>query len=158
MSIVAEFAGFRLRISDQLSDVHTLDDWIEADEAHRGIYTPFFFMGGKLAEDPRSTCYALEDEKGVVFYIRISRVARVRIQFSPEQDAAQRKRVMAALFHGMSFLESIMGATGVEEWIFDTENPELKNAAERHLGFTPSSHELVRLIVDPRKPARKEDA
>lgn len=143
---VADFNGYRLRPTDQVADIEQLSDWIEADEAHRGIFEPAYFMGGAFARDSRPTCYTLEDAKGAVFYIRISRVARVHIQFAPEGDRMQQARVGRGLLHGMAFLEAMLSKAGVEEWIFDTVSPKLKNLAERLLGFTESTHEMVRSI------------
>jgi len=152
MSIFGEFDGFKLRSVDTLADLERLCEWIEADDAHRGIFPPQFFMSHKLGGDSRPSCYALEDEKGVVFYIRLSRAARVRIQFAPEAaEHEQRRRVMRGLFHGMAFLESALSQAGCEEWIFDTVSPELKHLAIKGLGFTESAHELVRAIADPAK-------
>lgn len=149
MTVLAEFDGLTLRTVDTLADVQTLSEWIQADEAHRGIFTAREFMSGRFAVDPRPSCYALEDESGVVFYIKISRVARVRIQFAPEEGRTQRKRVMAGLVKGMAFLENSLARAGCEEWIFDTESPRLKQLAERVLGFTESTHEMVRGIAEP---------
>lgn len=147
MSIQAEFNGLILRDADTLADVGRLEDWIAADEAHRGIFVPADFLSGALATDPRGSCYALEDEQGVVFYLRLSRAARVRIQFAPEANSTQKARVIRGLFHGMAFLESQLAHAGCEEWIFDTDAPHLKRLAERVLGFTESTHELVRPIA-----------
>jgi hypothetical protein len=145
---LAEFDGLKLRTADRLADLERLEDWIDADEAHRGIFAPAYFMSGPFAADPRPSCYALEDESGVVFYVRLSRAARVRIQFAPEQDVMQR-RVIRGLFNGMAFLESLLEDAGCEEWIFDTANPKLKSIAQRMLGFTESTHELVKNIERP---------
>lgn len=155
MNPVATFNGLTLREADQLGDVQRLEDWIAADEAHRGIYTPRDFMSGQLAEDPRSSCYALEDKNGVLFYIRLSRASRVRIQFAPEGTNTQKARVIRGLFHGMTFLENQLAHAGCEEWIFDTDSPRLKRLAEQVLGFTESTHELVKPIANPDQP--KED-
>lgn len=150
MSLLAEFDdGLKLREADHLADVQRLIHWIDADPAHRGIFSPGYFMSGKLAEDPRPTCYALEDEDGVVFYIRLSRAARVRIQFAPEGDRRQRVRVARGLIHGMAFLEAGLAQARAEEWIFATESRKLKTLAQQVLGFTESTHEMVRAISRP---------
>jgi hypothetical protein len=151
MTILAEFDGLTLRSVDTLADLKQLSQWIDADQTHRGIFVPHDFMSGRLAADPRSSCYALEDEQGVIFYIRLSRAARVRIQFGPQEGRAQQKRVTRGLINGMAFLESTLGRAGCEEWIFDTESPQLKNLAERLLGFAESTHEMVRAIPEPGK-------
>jgi hypothetical protein len=158
MSTLAQFDGYTLRATDALSDLEQLEKWIKADDTHRGIFEPWDFMSGILASDPRPTCYALEDSEGVVFYIRISRAARVRMQFGPENGRKHRGRVMQGLLHGMSFLEAGLSEAGVEEWIFDTDSPKLKLLAERLLGFTESTHELVRSISRPEaKNVRRPD-
>jgi hypothetical protein len=150
MRILAEFDGLTLRVTDTLGDLEKLSDWIQADDAHRDIYSPHFFMGGKFSLDDRPSYYALEDDQGVIFYIRLSRASRVRIQFAPD-SSEQRSRNMRGLLHGMAFLENVLAQAGCEEWIFDTDNPELKKTAERILGFTESTHELVRAIAEPEK-------
>lgn len=146
MSTRATFDGLTLRDADQIADLERLDKWIEADDAHRGIFAPGFFMSGELSEDPRAQCYALEDDQGVVFYIRLSRVSRVRIQFAPD---TQKVRILRGLFKGMAFLEGQLARVGCDEWIFDTSSPGLKRIATDVLGFTESTHELVRPIASP---------
>ena len=146
MNTLAEFHGLALRRADKLADVERLEDWIAADESHRGIFPPSFFLSGPFNPDPRPSCYALEDKDGVVFYVRLSRASRVYIQFAPEGNMAQKGRVMRGLFHGMNFLEGLLADAGCEEWIFDTDSPGLRSLAQRMLGFTESTHELVRRI------------
>lgn len=148
MSTLAEFDGYKLRTVDTLADIQTLDDWIQADEAHRAIYNPSFFMSGKFNPDSRAACYAIEDADGVIFYIRLSRASRAHIQFPPE-DTRKRGRIARALKYGMVFLEHQLARAGCEEWVFNTETKRLKKYAELGLGFTASTHELVRLIPDP---------
>lgn len=149
MKVLAKFDGYTLREADSITDLETLAAWIEADETHRGIFAPQHFLSGALAADPRPGCYALEDATGeVVFFIRLSRAARVQIQFPPEADRDS-SRTLRGLLHGMAFLEVELAQAGCEEWIFDTMNPQLKKTAERLLGFTESTHEMVRAISRP---------
>lgn len=157
MSVLGKFNGLTLRYADELADVQNLEDWIKADDAHRDIFSPFYFVHGPMGEDDRASCYALEDEKGVVFYIRLSRVTRVRMQFPPEGGREQKARILRGLFHGMAFLENHLAHAGCDEWIFDTESPKLKSLAQRLLGFTESTHELVRGIPKPGKETTVEE-
>lgn len=151
MSEAIEFNGFKLRPVTEEADYQRLEEWIAADPAHASLFVPDFFLGktidqnGEVAADSRSTCYALEDESGEVFYIRLSRAARVHIQFPPNSEVAA-KRTALALVHGMAFLEVALSRAGCEEWIFSTESPRLKKLAERALGFTESKTEMVRPI------------
>jgi hypothetical protein len=160
---VAEFDGLKLRPVTE-DDYARLEEWIAADPAHASLLEPDFFLGrevnqaGELAPDPRASCYALEDSEGTVFYIRLSRAARVHIQFAPE---AQRKgkalETATALQRGMAFLEVGLSRAGAAEWIFSTESQGLKSVAKRLLGFSESKTEMVRPIVrlaEPEKPLR----
>jgi hypothetical protein len=150
MNALAEFDGLTLRNADSLADLERLYEWVNSDENHRGMFPAQYFMSGPLAADSRPSCYALEDDNGVMFYIRLSRAARVRIQFAPAGEV-DRGRVKRGLFNGMAFLENALAGAGCEEWIFDTVNPELRSMAKRVLGFTDSEHELVRPIAEPGK-------
>lgn len=151
MSTVAVFDGLRLRHADSVADLQQLSDWIEVDEEHRGVFSPHYFLTGKLGMDYRPSCYALEDSQGLVFYIRLSRASRVRIQFGPEGDRRQKARVARSLLQGMAFLESQLANAGAEEWIFDTRAPRLTRLAEMALGFKASPHEMVRAIAAPKR-------
>lgn len=149
MNSLATFNGFTLRHADNLADVERLEEWIAADDAHRDIFTPSFFLSGKMAQDDRASCYVLEDAQGVMFYIRLSRAERVYIQFPPPGDRAQKVRMARGLQHGMAFLEAHLAHAGCEQWIFDTTSPGLRMLAENALGFSESTHELVRAIANP---------
>lgn len=156
MQLMAEFDGMKFRAVTE-EDRARLEEWIAADPAHASLFEPEFFMGravngnGEVGEDSRATCCALEDEKGTVFYVRLSRAARVHIQFAPwSAEEGERRRAAAGLVKGMAFLESLLGQVGTEEWIFQTESPKLKRMAERSLGFTESKGEMVRPIEAPK--------
>ncbi|HTH42892.1 MAG TPA: hypothetical protein VL498_06990 [Terracidiphilus sp.] len=161
--ILAEFDGYTLRAVTG-EDRPALEAWIEADKRHRGLLDPEFFMGlatderGETAEDPRPTCCALEDKTGVVFFIRLSRASRVNIQFAPAQSRKSRHRASLALLKGMAYLEVALAKAGAEEWIFETEDRELAEMAEKRLGFVESPNEMVRLIARPGQNKPKEAA
>jgi len=153
--IYGQFDGYALRSVDD-SDYSTLERWIAGDRYHAGIFDPDHFIGraiderGRLAPDPRATCYALEDDHGTLFYIRLARAARVAIQFDTGTILRNRARVSRGLLHGMAFLEAGLSLAGAEEWIFDTEDRGLTLLAKRHLGFVESPNEMVRLIERPK--------
>jgi hypothetical protein len=158
MKLLGEFDGYTLREPEE-SDYDQLEQWIAADAAHREILDPEFFMGqalnehGHLAKDLRSTCAVLERKGEVLFYIRLTRAARVNIQFPPGQD--RQRQTALALVKGMAFLEVGLERAGAEEWIFETQAPALRKLAEKGLGFVPSPDELVRII--PRLPRFQEE-
>jgi len=154
MSILAEFEGYTLRTVTE-ADRPELEAWIAADKHHTGLLDPEFFMGlaanedGETAPDPRPTCCALEDKTGVVFFIRLSRASRVNIQFAPAQSRKTKARAAMALMKGMAFLEVQLAHAGAEEWIFDTQDPDLADMAYKRLGFIASPNEMVRIIARP---------
>lgn len=158
--ILGQFDGLKLREVSFDRDILQLASWISEDPAHQ-LMRPAFFLGqlegpdGYMKPDPRPTCYALEDEFGTVFYIRIDRAARVNIQFdSTLKKLTDRARVARGLLKGMAFLEVLLARAQVSQWIFDTRAAGLANLAQSRLGFMPSPHELVRLI--PRLPDQDE--
>jgi hypothetical protein len=153
MEELAKFDGYRLRLVEE-SDRPKLEEWIRSDQAHRDLFAPEFFMGqeeidGELATDPRVSCYALEDRHRTLMFIRLTRAARVHIQFPPETEEnrrQQRRSLGLALIKGMAFLEVLLGRAGAAEWIFDSEAGPLRELAKGRLGFTTSPNELVRPI------------
>lgn len=126
--------------------------WINNDRFHKDVMRPEFFLGlrqedGEWVHDPRPNCFALEDENGVLMFIRLSRAARVHIQFMPVLRSFEaRARTAAALVSGMAFLEVGLAQAGAEQWIFDTHAPALATLARTRLSFTASPHEFVRPI------------
>lgn len=152
--ILARFDGYMLREVSVDTDIRRLVDWISADPYHQHI-KPEFFLGkledpkGYVAKsDPRPTCYAMEDEEGVIFYIRIDRAARVNIQFQPldPKFILARGRVAKALLKGMAALELGFRQANVSEWVFESQAPDLRLMARTRLGFLESPHDLVRPI------------
>jgi len=130
-----------------------IQTWIDNDRFHRNVMRPEFFLALRLdpklgwIHDPRPNCYALEDATGVIMFIRLSRAARVHIQFMPVTRAFEsRVRSAAGLVRGMAFLEAGLARAGAEQWIFETHSPALASLAKARLGFEASSHEFVREI------------
>lgn len=167
-SSLAKFDGYQLRAPEE-RDYQKLAEWIAADPAHSGIFDPEFFMGqavnaaGELAEDPRINAFALEDQDRTLMYIRISRCARVHIQFPPQPENGrsihrQRIRMANALIKGMAFLEVGLEQAGCSEWIFETESDPLRLLVQKRMGFSFSPHEMVRLIPRIETQTRGEEA
>jgi hypothetical protein len=62
-------------------DKALLEDWVLADDDHRDTTHPHFF----LPQD-RTNCFAVEDDKGPVFFVRAESVLRLHIQFAPKSE------------------------------------------------------------------------
>lgn len=146
LAIHEVFDGYTLRSVDEEMDRGQLAEWIGRDRYHAGVMTPEFFLG---IGDSRPSCYALEDAAGTLFFIRISRAARVYMQFQPVAGVEQRRRIAAGLFKGMAFLEAGLSRAGCEQWVFDTQSPGLKYLSQHRLGFTLAPDDLVRDISPP---------
>jgi len=152
-AIHAQFDGYTLRSVSELQDRAMIQTWIDQDRFHRNVMRPEFFLGLRddkdlgWVPDPRPNCYALEDHTGPIMFIRLSRAARVYIQFLPMlRSFDTRARIVAGLVKGMAFLEVGLARAGCEEWIFDTQSPALAALAKSRLGFEASSHEYVRSV------------
>lgn len=161
--VLARFDGYRLREVSFDRDALELSRWISEDEYHQHL-TPAFFLGliegenGYLRPDPRPNCYAMEDARGTVFFIRIDRAARVNIQFDPASPSVSaRARVARALMKGMALIEVGLQRSHVSEWVFDTRSMSLKTMARARLGFAESPHDLVRMIPLPKPGKRQQE-
>jgi hypothetical protein len=149
MSDLAKLDGFTLReVSEK--DRPMLNKWIKADPAHDGVVDANYFLGvtPEGVFDPRPTCYAIEDDSGnLVLFIRLAKVARVRIQFPPAGSRVQRLKTSQALMQGMAWLEALLAKANCEEWIFDTGNMALATLAIKRMGFEASPEEMKRAIA-----------
>jgi tRNA splicing endonuclease len=68
---------------------------------------------------PGVKCLAVEDEKGVVFHLRVENVMRVYAQFPPEQEI-DHDRLHKALHESFLFVASGAKRMGYREMIFDS--------------------------------------
>jgi hypothetical protein len=160
MSEIARLDNFSLRAVGE-EDRKLLDDWIEKDLGHKSKLEANYFLGlyPDGTPDSRPTCYAIEDENGSpLLYIRLSKVARVRIQFPPLRNRRQRMLNAEALMKGMAYLEALLAQCNTEEWIFDTTNMELAHFAISHLGFQASPNEMKRGIEPPKGQNEQDGA
>lgn len=161
--IHAKYGSYTLRSVDESKDRTLLEEWIDQDQYHRMTMSPEVFLGyrkeeGQWVPDPRPSCYVIEDEQGRVMFVRLSRAARVHIQFMPMTGVVPRTRTANALVHGMRFLQVGLGRAGAEEWIFSTEHPALGALARMRLGFSASPHEWVKEIPWLAPLKRQEEA
>jgi hypothetical protein len=155
VNVREEFGNYVLRSVDAKIDRDPLARWIQQDSYHRGVFTPEFFLG----EDPRSSYYAMEDHAGVIFFIRLSRAARVYMQFPPTTgDSQARHRLGHALLEGLAFLEVGLSRAGCEQWAFDSHAPGLRHLAMHRMGFRALPDDLVRGIRPPEGQKAQEEA
>jgi hypothetical protein len=142
MSEQFNFDGYTVRRTLE-KDRPYLEFLIGTDPYHRDRMTADFFLKPKPGED----AWAMEEETGdVVLYFKTSTAVRLAVQFRPTITPADRERNRHALLRGMRWIEEVFRKNGFREVIFDTEGPELRAFALRHLGFVDAASTLTRCL------------
>ena len=124
----------KIRKAEQ-SDIPKLEELIANDPYHRDLFNSEFFFR------PDTTTWVVEDERGIIFFLRTSEIMRFHIQFDNEQRARNAKALLDIL---PAFLKMAQD-TGHKQMIFDSTSPGLIKFATEKMGFTPSS-EFVRNV------------
>lgn len=107
-------------------------EWIEKDPDHAGRVDAGFFL-----PSPNTECFAVEDSKGPVFYVRAENVLRLHIQFCPE-----RRRTVVAVDEFTKWIQNNARSRGYKQVIFDSVfQPIIKFLGKR--GFYSSPDEQV---------------
>lgn len=117
------------------SDREQLEEMIAADPDHRGRCTADFWM-----PDDKSLCLAFEDDKGVVFFLRLEKVLRVHAQF-----VADKMRTARALIDFNSWIDREARQHGYIQIIWDSVSASLVRFAEK-FGYRSSPNEIVKDI------------
>ena len=107
-------------------DYEMLQTWIDADPEHRGISTVEFFAKGR-------DCWVLMDAEGPVFFLKLSQVIRMDVQFAPGEHA--RRRTRNGLHQGFPPLGALLAEKGFVEAVFDSKNERLMRSLEKRLAF-----------------------
>ncbi len=121
------------------SDYPTLASMLAADADHAGTAPEFFF-------EPGSDLYCVEDERGPVLYLRLSRALRIDVQFRPGSSAGDRMRTARVLAQGMPWLERQARDAGFKELIFTSLTRRLIRFCEGRLGLRLSPHEYRKAL------------
>lgn len=133
---------YRLRPATE-ADAALLAEWIEGDPAHRGLFTPKFFIEGRAGKE----CYAVEGTDGKVrFYITMQKAMRLHIQFNPDGSQETRESTRDALLKGFQWLEQGARRAGIRELIFDSAARPLIAFCRKRLGFGKASDQMIRSI------------
>ena len=133
------------RIPDE-KDIPQLEEWISQDVFHRDHLTPKHWIPvldaeGKPEKGVRHL--AVSDENGVVFYLRLTNVMRVEVQFPP---AGEPLRVGKGLREAFSFVSLSAKKMRYKEMLFDSVSSHLISFFKK-LGFEPvKDHYKVALL------------
>jgi hypothetical protein len=131
---------YELRLATA-ADLDRARAWTNADEHHRGIISPEFW----IEQGNGIESYVLTQRGGEMFFFRVERVARVLIQFAPQEER-QQERMRKALTAGMAFLDMALGARGYGELVFDSTSRLLRLFAVARLRFAQRPETLSRRL------------
>lgn len=111
------------------SDKPTISKWISRDPDHskKKMTAEFFFV-------PETLPFAIEDETGVVMFVRIDlhgAAAVMHIQF----DEGERRRTAIALIKSFPIVRDSAKSVGARAIIFDSVSPSLIAFCKKRLGF-----------------------
>jgi len=128
------------------ADLPQLTEWVSKDEHHKDILKPDHFLPkiDKEGKFEKGIIYLkVEDEAGVAFYLRLSNVMRVEVQFPPDADP---ERTKIALKEAFAFVSLKAKAMGYKEMLFNSVSTHLIWFFKR-LGFNPvKDHYKVSLL------------
>lgn len=115
-------------------DLPALTEWVSQDEFHRHLKADHW-----IPKNEKGIVHlAVSDEKGVVFYLRMTNVMRVEVQFPP---AGEPLRVAKALKEAFSFVSLKAKALGYKQIMFESVSSHLISFFSR-LGFEPVKDEF----------------
>lgn len=142
LNVVKISEEYRLRPATE-ADAALLAEWIEGDDAHRGLIDPEFFHESL----PGKECYALEGADGKVrFYITLQKAMRIHIQFNPDSSQETRESTRESLLKGFQWLEQGARRAGIREFLFDSTARPLIAFCRKRLGFKERPDQLVKAI------------
>jgi hypothetical protein len=124
--------------------------WTAADPDHRDTTRPEFWFD----HSPMTECYLLEDEHGVILFLRIDTkrdTVTLHVQFPPEltdatEAASQRERTMDCLSRIFTLVEKVLALRGITRVCFTSKRPGLIRYCEKRLGFIRDGDLLVKQI------------
>jgi hypothetical protein len=118
------------------SDIPQLIEWSSKDSCpfHRDV-DPKFWLPEEHAK-----CFAIEDEKGVVYYLRLENVMRCHIQFPPD-DVRDKGRTALALKQAFVVVAAGAKKLGYKEFIFTSVSEGLIRLFKK-FGFQKSENEF----------------
>ena len=143
-----EHQGIRFRPADE-ADLPLIANWIKDDETHVGkLEAEHFTEQQKLVD-----CYAIEDGRGEVMFLRLDRAVRCTIQFGPHHTDEEKDRIRETMQIGFQMMEVLLAQSGTREIIFDSQSTALRAFCTRTLGFRPKADTLAKIVPRIAPPA-----
>lgn len=104
------------------SDLPQIEEWISADEDHRGKMSAEWWLTGAAS----FLSFCIQDDIGPVFYARLDYeddLIRMNIQFAPYSEVSKR-RIMEAVLEGFPKVEALI-KTEAKGMVFESTAPLL---------------------------------
>lgn len=117
------------------ADRDQIAEWISQDSDHKDRGDANFWLPENEKDDQ---CFAMEDEHGTIFYVRLEKVLRLHVQFAPKE----RQRTAAAIDEFTKQIATAAKATGYAQLIFDSVFAPLIRFLHKR-GFRSSPAEQV---------------
>lgn len=114
------------------SDLETIAEWIEHEPDHKGRINPEFFQS-------QGECFAVLDEKTPVMFVRLDRICRVHVEFTPDN----RRKVAKHLDEFTQEIKASAKFGGFAQIIFESTSESLIQFLAQHHGFRKSPNEVV---------------
>lgn len=127
-------------------DTGQITEWVKSDPEHDGRVSPDFWLNPPADVQ----VWAVEDEQGVLFYVRAENILRLHIQFPPERS----KRLVRGISEFSAQMKVIAGARSYKQLIFDSISKTLIRFLEKR-GFKHSPNEYVSTTVE-REPISED--
>jgi hypothetical protein len=152
-----KFDGYTLRDATE-ADEPLARVWTQHDEHHHDMDGRFW-----LEKDKGVETYVCEENGHPLFFVRLDKAVRIRIQFPPnvyppgsDEDHKHRDQVRRGLMRGMNFLEIALSVKGFRELIFDSVSPLLRAFTIGRLRFAKKPDTLSRMLPSFTLPKRAE--
>jgi hypothetical protein len=107
-----------------------------------------------IEQNEQVNSYLLEDDKGVVFFVKSIRQSagevEISLQFDRSRMTVSRHRAMRGMLAGMEWLKKALPLNGFRAVYFLSKNPELTGFAMNALGFVRDGPRYIYFFVEDR--------
>jgi len=126
-------------------DVEQLTEWIKADEYHKDVLNPHWWLTGNGL-----LSFRLEDSKGVAMYVRLDRdedLLRMNFQFAPP-EVVSKMRVARTLLWIVPKMRVIADQNQLKGLIFRSRSPNLVTFGQVAFSFVPVENNDYKLMFE----------
>ena len=130
----------QIRPYDEARDRALFEQWMKSDPFHWHTSPESF-----LRPEGRQFL-VLEDDDGVVLFMRVEKIVRLDFQFNPERDRRNIKRTGDGLQWLNIWLGQVCRKEGFRSVIFNSVSEKLIAFCKKRLGFRPAINEFIKSL------------